>query len=230
MNLELFDAARDAGIRYIASDSSQPGEQIERYAPNYNTIFMLPRRPSAVFYNVSTPAGWVDEYNYIFRERYIEAGQNPCTIPGAICTPRNFNQILAAESDLAMRQLLEFRLWPYFMHQANLKNYDGNGKTLLFDWLNAVVNRYKSNMKLPLKSYPYYTIGGYTKDRINAKTATIIANWNLDTNQVTLNSTNKTARVWVTGISGGTLYGGQRQRYLTLSRNVNNVYTVDRAL
>lgn len=230
MNLEMFDAARDAGIRYLASDSSQPGENVERYAPGYSTIVMLPRRPSAVFYNISTPAGWVDEYNYIFRERYIEAGQDPCTIPGAICSPRDFNQILAAEADLALRQLLEFRLWPYFMHQANLKNYDGNGKTLLFDWLNAVVNRYKTNLKLPLKSYPYYTIGGYTKNRIDARTATIIANWNLDTNQVTLNSTNKTARVWVTGLSGGTLYGGQRQRYLTLSRNVNNVYAVDRAL
>lgn len=230
MNLQFFNAARDSGIRYLASDSSQPNENIEQYAPNYNTIFMLPRRPSAVFYNVTNPADWVDEYNYIFYERYIEAGQNPCNIPGAICNPRNYSQILAAEADLAMRQLLEFRLWPYFMHQANLVNYDGNGKTLLFDWLNAVVNRYKSNLKLPLKSYGYYTIGGYTKDRIDARTATIIANWNLDTNQVTLNSTNKRARVWVTGISGGTLYGGQLQRYLTLNKNVNNVYTVNRAL
>lgn len=229
MNRALFDAARAAGITYMASDSSQPGENIERYAPGY-TIVMLPRRPSAVFYNVATPPDWVDEYNYIFRERFIEAGQDPCTIPGAICSPRNYSQILAAESELAMRQLLEFRYWPYFMHQANLKDYDGTGKTLLFDWINAVVARYSRNMKLPFKSLAYSTIGGYSRDRLVAATATINATWNLATNQVTLRSGNKTARIWVTGVSGGALYGGQFQRQLTLSTSQTYVYAINRAL
>lgn len=229
MNPALFDAARDANISYVASDSSHPNENIEQYVPGYS-IVLLPRRPSAVFFNVFTPDDWVDEYNYIFHERHIEAGQDPCVIPGAICTPRNFNEILQTEADLALRQLLEFRLWSYYMHQANLKTYDSNGRTILFDWLEAVVSRYELNMRLPLKSYKFSSIGDYTKDRIDSSTAIIIANWDLDTNQVTFTSTNQTASIWVTGISEGSLYGGQLQRFLTLDENQTYTFAVDRAL
>lgn len=229
MNPALFDAARDANISYIAMDSSQPNENIVQYAPGYS-IVMLPRRPSALFYNVAAPAEWVDEYNYIFRERFIEAGQDPCTIPGAVCNQRNYDEILQAESELALRQLLEFRLWPYYMHQANLKNYDGTGKTLLFDWLEAVVSRYEVNMRLPLKSYQFYSIGDYSRDRLDASTATITANWDLDTNLVTFNSTNQTSSIWVTGISEGIPYGGQQQRFITLDENQTYTFSIDRAL
>ena len=224
VNTLFFDAARDSGVGYLASDSSQPNENIEQYAPGY-PIVMLPRRPTAVFYNVAEPNAWVDEYNYIFNERFTD----PCSVPGAICTPRNYSEILAAEAELAMRQIFEYRMWPYFMHQANLNNYDNAGSTVLFDWINAVLARYERNMKLPFYSLPYSTIGVYTKDRIAARSAVITGNWNLDTNSITMRS-DKTVKVWTTGIGGGSLYGGQRQRYVTLQAGQTQSYTLDRAL
>ena len=55
---------------------------------------------------------------------------------------RDYAGILKAEVDSALRHILSYRPWPFFFHQANLKNY-GAGKTLQFDWLNAVVGEYE---------------------------------------------------------------------------------------
>ena len=43
-------------------------------------MILLPRYPTSMFYNATTPAELQDEYNYIFYERYVNAGQNPCAI------------------------------------------------------------------------------------------------------------------------------------------------------
>ena len=153
-----MQAAQDAGVRYLASDASHPTQAAEQVVPGFN-LMLLPRYPTAVFYNATTPAENTDEYNYIFNERFLEAGQDPCTIPGAICTPRTYEQILAAEADTTLRHMLSYKAWPHFFHQSNLRNYDGTGSTLLFDWLDSVFDRYEALMVLPIRSLPYYEIG-----------------------------------------------------------------------
>lgn len=234
-NIDFFNAARDAGVRYLACDSSQTNENVEQYAPN-SPILMLPRRPTAVFFNVTEPTALTDEYNFIFYERYflppysLAPGTQPCSVyPAATCAPRTYNEIIAAEADTALRQLLEFRMWPYYMHQSNLRKYGSGSNTLAFDWLNAVISKYERNMKLPIKSLPYHQIGAYTQNQLEAKNANVTAVWNYSTNSVSVES-DKPIKIWATGLGGGALYGGQVQRYLTLNPNTTTTFAVDRAL
>jgi hypothetical protein len=65
-----MQAAQDAGVRYLASDASRPTQAAEQFVPGFNLI-LLPRYPTAVFYNATTPAENTDEYKYIFHERFL---------------------------------------------------------------------------------------------------------------------------------------------------------------
>ncbi|SFM76015.1 Agd3-related carbohydrate deacetylase, partial [Nitrosomonas communis] len=225
-------AAANTNVQYIASDSSQRAQNIEQYITQYDDgkptdRIMLPRWPTNVFVNVINPDQLVDEYNYMFHDRFVNAGQDPCTISGAICTPRSYAEILAAEADNAVRHMLSFNKWPHFFHQSNAANY-ANGNTLIFDWLNAVFAAYERLFKLPVLNLPYWQIGDKTKQRLDAKTAIIQAKWDRATNQVTL-SANKAVTLEVTGITGGGTYGGQYVRPVNVT-TTPTAFTVNRGL
>jgi len=226
-NDEFLRAAEDTGVSYIASDSSQVNQNVEGYIPDRELI-LSPRRPSALFYNVTTPEEWTDEYNYLFYERFIEQDLNPCEIPGAICQPRNFEEILIAEADWTFRRLMEYQVWPNFFHQSNLRNYDGLGSTLLFDWLNAIISRYERVFNLPIKNLPYYKIGDLTRDRIAVRNTDINGVWNLTTNEITLTA-GAEVNALITGISGGELYGGQSIQPISLGPTPQT-FSIDRKL
>jgi hypothetical protein len=227
LNTQLMQAAQDAGVRFLASDASHPTQAAEQVVPGFN-ILLLPRYPTAVFYNATTPAENTDEYNYIFHERFLEAGQDPCAIPGAICAPRTYEQILAAEADTTLRHMLSYKAWPHFFHQSNLRNYDGTGSTLLFDWLDSVFDRYETLMVLPVRSLPYYEIGKRTEQRLAARSAGVRGTINLATNVVTLLS-NSPATASVTGVAGGQLYGGQSIRSVAFGPAAQ-AFAVERSL
>ncbi len=232
-NSLFLQAAANVEVQYVASDSSQRAQNVEQYITQYDDgnatdRIMLPRWPTNVFVNVINPDHLVDEYNYVFHDRFVNAGQDPCTIPGAICTPRNYVEILAAEADNAVRHMLSFNKWPHFFHQTNAANYDANGNTLIFDWLNTVFAVYERLFNLPVLNLPYWQIGDKTKNRLDAKTAVIQAKWDRTANQVTL-SADKAVNLEVTGIAGGDLYGGQFIHAVDAS-TTPAVFTVDRAL
>jgi hypothetical protein len=230
----FLEAAATAGVDYLAADSSQRAENVEQYIAQYEDgsrmdRLMLPRWPTNIFFNVTNPSRLEDEYNYIYHGRFARAGQNPCEIPGAICFPRKYAEILMVEADIAVRHMLTFKKWPHFFHQSNLAKYDENGNTLQFDWLNAVFTEYERLLNLPIKNYPYYLIGDYTSDGLNAKSATIHATWNRTTNQVTLSADKAVPSLPVTGLSGGELYGGQFLSRISINTN-STAFSVDRAL
>ncbi len=230
----FLQAAARASVSYLASDSSQRAQNIEQYISQYDDgsqtdRLMLPRWPTNIFYNVINPDQLVDEYNYIFHDRFVNAGQDPCQIPGAICATRTYPDILLAEADAAIRHMLTFNKWPHFFHQTNIASYDASGNTLQFDWLNAVFTEYERLFKLAVKNYPHYLTGDHTADSLTAKSAAIQAIWNRTTNQVTLSANKAVPNLFVTGLSGGELYGGQYIR----SININTTPTailVNRAL
>jgi hypothetical protein len=233
-NSLFLEAAASAGVHYLASDSSQRGQNVEQYIAQYDDgsrtdRLLLPRWPTNIFCNVTNPLQLRDEYNYILHGRFVDAGQNPCEIPGAICSPRDYAEILMAEADMALRHMLTFNKWPHFFHQSNLAKYDESGNTLQFDWLNAVFAEYERLFNLPVKNYPYYLIGDYTQESLNAKLATIQATWNRTTNQVTLSADKAVPNLLVTGLSGGDLYGGQFIGSVTVNTN-STAFSVDRAL
>lgn len=230
----FLEAAARAGVAYLASDSSQRAQDVEQYIAQYEdgspmNRLMLPRWPTNIFFNVMNPPQLEDEYNYLYNERFVNTGQNPCEIPGATCSPRNYTEILVAEADTALRHMLTFNKWPHFFHQANLARYDESGHTLQFDWLDIVFTEYERLFNLPVKNYPYYLIGDYTQESLNTKSATIQAMWDRTTNQVILSADKAVPNLLVTGLSGGDLYGGQYIGRVTVNTN-STAFPVDRAL
>jgi hypothetical protein len=226
-NDQLLQAAQDLGVRYLGADSSRPGQNVERWVPGYD-LMILPRYPTAIFYNATTPGENTDEYNYIFHERFVNAGQDPCGIPGAICSPRTYQQILAAEADTTLRHMLAYRKWPHYFHQSNLRSYDGNGSTLLFDWLDAVLDRYESLMVLPVRSLPFHEVGRLSEERLAADSAGLRGTLDVATGTVVLQADGP-ATMPVTGLAGGQLYGGQSIRSVAFGTDPQ-VFSVDPAL
>ncbi len=230
----FLQAAASAGVQYLATDTSQRAQNVEQYIARYEDgsqtdRLMLPRWPTNIFYNVTNPSQLEDEYNYIYHGRFVNAGLNPCEISDAICSPRNYTEILKIEADTALRHMLSFNEWPHFFHQANLAKYDENGNTLEFDWLNAVFTEYERLLKLPVKNFPYYLIGDHAAESLSAKSATIHAIWNRATNQVSISANKTVPHLRVTGLSGGELYGGQFIREITVDASPA-AYPVDRGL
>jgi hypothetical protein len=230
----FLKAAANVGVKYLASDAWQRAQDVEQYITQYDDgslgdRLMLPRWPTNIFYNVINPSQLQDEYNYVLYQKFLDAGKNPCGIFRGICAKRNYEEILMAEADMALRHMLTFKKWPHFFHQSNLYRYDENGNTLLFDWLNAVFIQYERLLTLPVKNLPYYLIGDQTAASLNARSTTIHAIWNRGTNHVILSSDKAIRDLPVTGIAGGNLIGGQFIREVAVD-GIPRAFSVDRAL
>jgi len=224
-NTALFESMMTLGIRYMASDMSRPNQDTPSYVPGTN-ILLLPRYPTSLFYNVTTPEALTDEYNYIFYERHIEAGNNPCHVPGAICQPRNYSEILATEAETTFRHMLTFSPSPHYSHISNLRDY-GDGHTLQYDWLHAVTDYFNQLLTLPIINLDYYSIGVMTEEKLAAKSANLRGTWNRDKNSVTLFA-DDAIKARATGITGGIFYGGQRLITTDVDHN-GRTFTVDQA-
>ncbi|HMG44026.1 MAG TPA: DNRLRE domain-containing protein [Acidimicrobiales bacterium] len=205
-NPNFMQAAQDLGVRYIAADSSRPNQDREQRVPGFDLV-VLPRYPTNVYVNATTPAEDLDEYNWLYYERHVAAGNDPCTIPGAICSPKTYDQLLAAEADTTVSHMLSGKEWPHYFHQSNLRNY-GGGRTLQTDWMDAVMTRYEQLFTLPVRTPQAHELGPAALDRIVAREQAVRGWLDIDTQIVTLVA-NGTARPLVTGVTGGTPYGGQ---------------------
>jgi hypothetical protein len=206
LNPNFFQAAQDQGVRYVASDSSRPNQDRERRVPGFDVI-VLPRYPTNVYVNATTPAENTDEHNFIHHDRYVEQGIDPCTVPGALCTPRTYEELLDAEARTAVEHMLSGRAWPHYFHQSNLRDY-GGGRSLQLDWMNAVMDRYERLFTLPVRTPLAHELGPAARDRIVAAERNVRGWVDVATGRVTLQADGE-ARPLVTGIAGGERYGGQ---------------------
>ncbi len=80
-------------------------------------LLIIPRRPTNLFYNVSTPAEWVSEYNHFYG-------------PGRSSRPYwdhdlSYSEILDKESEVWLSYLLKWDLDPLMFHQSNTRAYSG---------------------------------------------------------------------------------------------------------
>jgi hypothetical protein len=198
-HLPALQAMFDVGIRYLVSDTSRAGQ--DNPTPNagiYNiyqpAILEIPRRPTNLFYNVSTPAEWAGEYNEFYR-----------TYWGRDLT---YQEILGVESEALLRYLLRFDMDPWMFHQANLRAYNAS-KTLLTDLLDVTITRYTALVNLPILSPEMNELGQRMADRMNYNAAGVRA---IITPGASLSITaDRAARVPVTGLNAPIreTYGGQ---------------------
>ena len=219
-NPQFIKAAYDAGIRYLVSDTSIPSHRAaspNTGLPNWvePRILMIPRHANNLFYNVSTPAEWVSEYNYIYN--------------GYWGRDLSYAEILDNQADLLLGFLLKGDVSPLMFHQPNLRDYNGQGNTLLGDLLDAVANKYERLYNFPALSPTMNNLAVRLQQRMAYNESGVVATRHAD-NTLTLTVT-KAARIPVTGlVSGGVVsftgvkptissetYAGQRITYVTLA-------------
>ena len=171
-NPNALRAMYDFGIRYLVSDTSKfCGHRNEERAafegcprPNmgiYNDLeprglLMIPRYPANLFYNVSTPAEWTDEYNFIYA---VYWGRE-----------LSYAEILDKESDIWLRYLISFDMRPLMFHQPNLRAYDDT-HSLLGDLIDRTLDKYEALYNLPPESRRQEQIGRLMAERMAVNAA-----------------------------------------------------------
>lgn len=205
LNTAMAAAFEQAGVRYLAGDASEGSQAADQQVPGYDMV-LLPRFPTGILLNAVDPVRQVDQYNWFFHERFLADGQDPCTIPAAVCEPVDYDEVLAAEAELTVRHMLSFRRWPHYFHMANVVDYDGEGSTLLGDWLDAVMAEYESRSTLPVENLTFAEIGARTEAELEARAASTVGVLDLGTGEVVL-AAGRDAELTVTGLAGGEPYG-----------------------
>ena len=216
-NPEFLRAAKDFGIRYILSDTSQPGWK--NPSPNtgfYSTyepsILIIPRYPTNLYYNVSTPDEWISEYNYF----YAPGGLFP-TWDRAL----TYSEVLDKESEIWLRYLLKFDLNPVMFHQTNLRAYNGTN-SMLGDLVDATMKKYNSMYKLPIRNPSQHDAGILMAARMAYNDSGVSGQILLGTTNSISLKTIKAVKAPLTGITFGTstnVYGGQTTSTISLDAN-----------
>jgi len=150
-------AILDAGIQCVVGDNSVAalippnlyhGIITTAAVNGYDGVFIIPRAPTEIYFDVSTPASEIIEYN-------VRYGIGGTLIPNT--QNATLDQVLAAEAVKTVKNYLLFRHDPYMFHQANLVhfNYTYVGDTevkpwSLFElWVQSVLDDYNKVMTLP---------------------------------------------------------------------------------
>jgi hypothetical protein len=201
------------GIRYWISDTSQVGWNNPtpntgfwaQYAPG---LLIIPRHPTNIFYNVSTPAQVVDEYNF-----YYAPGGAWAFWPG----DRTYAQIIDTESDNLLAYMLQGDQDPWMFHSSNWRAYDGT-HTVLGDLLTATFNKYKALYNLPVQGNNEHQLGVNMTAWMAYKASGVAATLT-PCKSITLTDT-KAAAIPITGVTSGTsgdTYNGQRTSNITVN-------------
>lgn len=216
-NPEFLRAAKDFGIRYILSDTSQPGWK----NPSPNTgfysiyepsILIIPRYPTNLYYNVSTPTEWISEYNYFYA-------------PGGLFPTWDhqltYAEVLDKESEIWLRYLLKYDLNPVMFHQTNLRAYNGTN-SMLGDLIDATLKKYNSMYKLQIRNPSQHEAGNLMAARMAYNDSGVSGRILLEITNSVLLKTIKAVKAPLTGITFGNsteTYGGQTISTISLGAN-----------
>jgi len=204
INGEAMRAAADVGIRYAVTDTSRPG--CGNPSPNttfYNgfesRILLLPRRPTNMAWNVSTPDEWVDRYNAGHADDW---GRDS-----------TYEQVIDQESDVLLHFVLRGDLDPFMFHQANLRAYDG-AHSIIGELLDATLDKVEARLTVPVQTPPMWQTGQRFARRINFDTAGVRAT--LFRGRALVIDVGRSVSVPVTGVraASGESYGGDVIGYI----------------
>jgi len=176
---------------------------------------MIPRRPVNLFYNVSTPTEWTNEYNYLYHNFW---GRD-----------LSYTEVLDKVSDVLLQYLLRGEVDPWMFHQNNLRAYDGV-HTLLGDLLDRALQKYSAIVVLPIRSLTQAAIGDWTKARMRYNGAGIHASIAPAQGTITITA-DQAAVVPVTGLCGAAAeqYGGQCISHISLAAGQTATFNLGRS-
>jgi hypothetical protein len=212
-NTQFLQAARDSGVQVIHSNYSVASQRPPASCPNcgivhpLNTaLFLVPVRPNNIAFHVTTANEEVSWYNSFY---------GPGGLFPSFPTNQTYAQILASNSEVAFFNMITGSAYADFMHQGNLRQY-ATGRSLVFDWANALMERYARYYSIPVRSLSWPGIANYIRGRTSHASLhkQVRGVWDRSasaTGTVTLFApSNAGGRLYVSGGQTGTItsYGG----------------------
>ena len=119
------------------------------------SISVVPDWPTNIAYFVTTP----EEETAFYNSFYGPNGKFPYWP-----TDRTYDQIADYEAGIGLRHVVEGSINTHTFHIANTNDY-GSGRTLVGDWVHAIVSQYASYYPTPLLNLDWSALGGYTAER-----------------------------------------------------------------
>lgn len=200
-NTDMLRAAEDLGIKYLAANRGWDTHVAECDTclithPLNSNIKLVPRWPTNIFFNTSTPEENTSEFNYLYG-------------PGGIVTDAFGNsffdraltaqEILDFEADIGLRHILSTSPYPHFIHQGNLREYSP-GRSLAYDLSEAIMKEYSQYFSLPLVSQTWAEMTDTLEKRTSFFNAGASGKIDILTKAVTITSANG-GTVFVTGVN-----------------------------
>ncbi len=201
---DAMRAIHDSGIQQIVSDTSVQGENSP--SPNVGiwnalqpSVLEIPRKPTNLYFNVSQPAEWIPEYEVL---------QSIASI--------DYSSVQGAQSDELFRLMLNGSNDPWMFHQANTRNYDGAGHSLLSDLMDATFAKYGAVMTFPVVSPTMEDLASRVRNRMGLDASGVVATIGAGGLTITVAHA---ATIPVTGLCtpGAESYAGQTISYLALA-------------
>ena len=200
-NPALVSALLEVGVRCVAGDATQPGQEVPTAIPGTDVI-VVPREP-ALYYDTSTPAHYVDAYGH--RDGWERGVRGRTGRPGRL----SYEQVVDLEGQRVALMLMGFDARPHFGHQGNLRVHDGHQASLLSDWLDAVLDHYERYCNWPIENPAFAELGASAAGRLAAKAAGVVASVDVRTGAVSVSASTPTTAE-LTGLDGGEPYGQVR--------------------
>jgi hypothetical protein len=197
-NPAMLTAARDAGVRYLHGNMSFPSHRPSCFNcgvrhPLRPELLVVPDWPTNIGYQVTTPA----EETLLYNSLYGPNGRFPYYDHDL-----SYPELLSYESEVGLQHVMSGSAYSHTLHQGNLRQF-APGRSLTFDWLRTIVDRYSARFVVPLRNPSWPALAGYVEARTShfaGISGTTDAVWNRGTNSVTRTATT-TGSLFFTGVT-----------------------------
>jgi hypothetical protein len=244
-----FAGTLGGGIKYFGSDASKPYPNaadstfatgaFTAAATQYPAAATfsdagaraIPRYPTNIYYNVSTNAQEVDEYQTLYDSPTCTAitGVTSCNPAGTAFT---IDQILASVDQGMFQHLMGNDPRPSYFHQTNLMSQstggvNAQGDGLFYETLNPLLAQYNSYFasNTPIEQLTMAQIGTLLSQQAGwAAANTTQVSGSIQGNIVTVNNSGTALELPLTGTTIGTPYAGSQSGW-TLAPAGTSSYT-----
>ncbi len=224
-----------SGLEYLPGETFVDG-----------TAQVVPRHPINIYYNVSTEAQEVDEYNTLYEPPSLGGECEPSATTTCETAPANFSEIVNSVVSGMFQNLMNNDPRPSYVHQTNLLGQppagpattgtppntpDTTGDGLLYSVLNPLLAEYKQyfTSSAPIEQLTLGAIGDVVGDQAAWKAAVAAGEVSgyIEGNQMTIvNSGPNAVSVPLTGVAGvGSAYGGIQSGWTSVPGQTTKVTT-----
>jgi len=159
-NPELLRAAKDLNVQYLHGNMSFAshvpahlnGSKVHPLEPS---ISVVPDWPTNIAYHVTAP----DEETTFYNSFYGPNGRFPYWP-----VDQTYAQIVDYEAGVALGHVSSGAIYTHTFHIANTRDY-GSGRSLVTDWIDAVMTKYEAYYSVPLLNQDWPTVAAYTTTR-----------------------------------------------------------------